>query len=179
MKRILSLIVLTSLFFVSCSSDDERGPQGPPGEDGASILGQTFEVTVDFTDPNYSVFVEIPQSVEILNSDVILVYLLESVDEQTGENVWSPLPQTFYLDGGGEIQYNYNHTLSDVNIFLNGSVEPSILNEAFTDNQTFRMVVVPSDFALNSGVDINDFQTLKTYLNINETDIKKAKILDK
>lgn len=178
MKKLLSLIVLTSLFFASCS-DGDPGPQGPPGEPGEEFIGQTFEVTVDFTDPNYSVFVEIPGTVEILESDVILVYLLETVDEQTGEDVWSLLPQTFYLDDGGEIQYNYNHTLSDVNIYLNGNVDPVILSEAFTDNQTFRMVVVPSDFAMDSGVDINNFQTLKVHLNIKEADIQKARVLKK
>lgn len=171
MKRILSILILASIFLVSCEGDP--GPQGPPGEDGLNIVGQTFEATVDFTAPEYSVFVEIPSSVEVLDSDVILVYLLESVED--GADVWSLLPQTFYLEDG-EVQYNYNHTTFDVNVYLHGTVNLDDLGPEFTDDQTFRMVVVPSDFALNSGVDVSNYQSVKAALNLSEKNIATAKV---
>ena len=170
MKKILSIILL-SLFVISCSNDGAPGPQGPPGEDG--LIGSTFEATVDFEDPEYSVFIEVPGTIEVLESDAILVYLLEAVDEQTGADVWSLLPQTFYLEDG-EVQYNFNHTSFDVNIYLQGNVPLNTLGSAFTDNQTFRMVVVPSDFALNSGVNLNNYNEVKAALNLKDSDIKKA-----
>lgn len=173
MKKILSLLVLASIFFVSCEGDP--GPQGPPGQDGVNVVGQTFEATVDFGS-EYSVFVEIPSGVEVLDSDVILVYLLESVED--GEDVWSLLPQTFYLEGGGEVQYNYNHTTFDVNIYLHGNIDLDELGPEFTDDQTFRMVVVPSDFALNSNVDLSNYQSVKAALNLSEKNITKARIQD-
>ncbi len=182
MKKILSLIVLTSLFFVGCSSDGEVGPQGPPGppgEDGVNIVGQGFEATVDFTDPDYSVFVEIPDKIEVLDTDIVLVYLLESVDEETGADVWSLLPQTFYLDNGGEVQYNYNHTSFDVNIYLHGNIDLSTLGPAFTDDQTFRMVVLPADYALNSGVDVDSYQAVKAALDLQDSNLPQADILNK
>ena len=171
MKRILSILILASLFLVSCEGDP--GPQGPPGEDGLNIVGQTFEATVDLTAPEYSVFVEIPSAVEVLDSDVILVYLLESVED--GADVWSLLPQTFYLEDG-EVQYNYNHTTFDVNVYLHGTVNLDDLGPEFTDDQTFRMVVVPSDFALNSGVDMSNYQSVKAALNLSEKNISTAKV---
>ncbi|MDX1542503.1 MAG: collagen-like protein [Christiangramia sp.] len=171
MKRILSILILASLFLVSCEGDP--GPQGPPGEDGLNIVGQTFEATVDLTAPEYSVFVEIPSAVEVLDSDVILVYLLESVED--GADVWSLLPQTFYLEDG-EVQYNYNHTTFDVNVYLHGTVNLDDLGPEFTDDQTFRMVVVPSDFALNSGVDVSNYQSVKAALNLSEKNISTAKV---
>ncbi|APG59386.1 hypothetical protein [Christiangramia salexigens] len=175
MKKLLSLIVLTSVFFVSCS-DGDPGPQGPPGQDGVNIVGQTFEATVDLTSPEYSVFIEIPNSIEVLDSDVILTYLLEGQDEQSGADIWSPLPQTFYLDNG-QVQYNYNHTSFDVNVYLHGNIDLDDLGPAFTDDQTFRMVVVPSDFALNSGVDVSSYQSVKAALDLKEKDVKKAREL--
>ena len=173
MKKILSLLVLASIFFVSCEGDP--GPQGPPGQDGVNVVGQTFEATVDLVAPEYSVFVEIPSGVEVLDSDVILVYLLESVED--GEDVWSLLPQTFYLEDG-EVQYNYNHTTFDVNVYLHGTVNLDDLGPEFTEDQTFRMVVVPSDFALNSNVDLSSYQSVKAALNLSEKNITKAKIQD-
>ncbi len=175
MKKILSILVLTSIFFVSCTSGDP-GPQGPPGEPGVNVVGQAFEATIDFTSPDYSVFVEIPSNIEVLDSDIVMVYLLESVDDETGADVWSPLPQTFYLEDG-EVQYNYNHTSFDVNVYLHGNVDLSTLGPAFTDDQTFRMVVMPADYALNSGVDINSYQAVKAALNIQDENIQQADIL--
>lgn len=171
MKKILSILILASIFLVSCEGD--RGPQGPPGDDGLNIVGQTFEATVDLTAPEYSVFVEIPGSVEVLDSDVILVYLLESVEN--GEDVWSLLPQTFYLEDG-EVQYNYNHTTVDVNVYLHGTVNLDDLGPEFTEDQTFRMVVLPSDFALNSGIDFSNYQSLKTAIDLSDNNITKAQV---
>ncbi|MCM8571086.1 collagen-like protein [Gramella jeungdoensis] len=171
MKRILSILILASIFLVSCEGDP--GPQGPKGEDGLNIVGQTFEATVDLAAPDYSVFVEIPSSVEVLDSDVILVYLLESVED--GADVWSLLPQTFYLEDG-EVQYNYNHTTFDVNVYLHGTVDLNDLGPEFTDDQTFRMVVVPSDFALDSNIDVSNYQSVKAALNLSEKNITTAKV---
>lgn len=170
MKKIFSIILL-SLFVISCSEDGAPGPEGAPGADG--LIGSTFEATVDLEDPEYSVFIEIPESIEVLESDAVLVYLLEAVDEQTGADVWSLLPQTFYLEDG-EIQYNFNHTSFDVNVYLQGNVPLNTLGPAFTDDQTFRMVVVPSDFAVSSGVNLTNYNEVKAALNLKDGDIKKT-----
>ncbi|MGA9326753.1 MAG: hypothetical protein WBV47_11945, partial [Salegentibacter sp.] len=52
MKKIFSLLFLTSFLFTACSGDQgpigpqgPQGPQGPPGEDG--LYGYTFEETID------------------------------------------------------------------------------------------------------------------------------------
>ncbi|MUP45468.1 collagen-like protein [Gramella sp. BOM4] len=170
MKKFLSLFAIFSLFLVACEGD--QGPPGPPGQDGINVVGQTFEITFDFDD-EYSEFVTIPDGIEVLESDIILVYLLESVED--GADVWSPLPQTFYFDDG-EVQYNYNHTTFDVNIYLHGRIDLNTLGTAFTDDQTFRMVVVPSDFALDSGVDINSYQAVKTALDLDKKPVMKAQL---
>ena len=45
MKNLILLFAISTTFlFSSC-----EGPEGPPGADGINILGQVFEVTIDFT----------------------------------------------------------------------------------------------------------------------------------
>ena len=147
MKKIFLLIAITgSLIFASCEGDP-----GPPGAPGINILGQVFEVTINFTDGNdFSRLVTIPSNVEVFESDVILVYWLEDViPDGTGGtiDVWSQLPQTIYLDGGGSFQYTFNHTFIDVLIFLQGDVDLTTLGSGFTIDQVFRIAIVPSEFA--------------------------------
>lgn len=147
MKKIFLLIAITgSLTFSSCEGDP-----GPPGEPGINILGQVFEVTVNFTVGNdFSRLVTIPSNVEVFESDVILVYWLEDVvPDGTGGtiDVWSQLPQTIYLDGGGSFQYTFNHTFIDVLLFLQGDVDLTTLGSGFTIDQVFRIAIVPSEFA--------------------------------
>lgn len=170
MKKLLSLIVLTSLFFVSCS-DGDPGPPGPPGEDGINIVGQSFETgEVDFNDPNYSIFAEIPSDIEVLSSDIVLVYWLEDVDDN-GNDIWSLIPQTIYFDDG-QFQYTYNHTDFDVNIFLQGNIDLATLGERYTQNQIFRVVVLPVDAINSANLDISNYQQLKQSVDLKESNFK-------
>jgi hypothetical protein len=35
-----------------------------------------------------------------------------------GQDVWRPMPQTYYIDNGGAIDYNFDFTRNDVKIFM-------------------------------------------------------------
>lgn len=172
MKKLLSLILIASTI-VACSSDGEVGPPGPPGQDGVNIVGQAFEIEADFNDPDYSVFADIPSSIEILESDVVLVYWLELVDD--GTDVWNLIPQTIYFEDG-EFQYNYNHTDFDVNIYLQGNIDLGTLGERYTQDQIFKIVVLPVDYAQDNNLDISDYQSVKTSLDLNESNIKRFEV---
>ncbi|MFV8226863.1 collagen-like protein [Christiangramia aquimixticola] len=173
MKKLLSLLAITSLLFASCSSDGPQGPPGPPGADGVNIVGQAFEVEVDFIAPDYSIFAEFPSNVEVLDSDVVLVYWLEAVDD--GTDVWSLIPQTIYFSDG-EFQYNYNHTDFDVNIYLQGNIDLGTLGTRYTQDQIFKIVVLPVDYASNSGIDLSNYENLKANFDIQELDIQEVNI---
>lgn len=173
MRKFLSLIVLSGLFFMSCSNDGEvgpRGPQGPPGEDGVNFVGQAFETgEVDFVAPDYSIFASVPSNIEILETDAVLVYWLEAVDD--GSDVWSLLPQTFYFDDG-QFQYNYNHTDFDVNIYLQGNIDLATLGDGYTQDQIFKIVVLPVDYATSASVDLSNYQELKKSITLKELEVK-------
>ncbi len=155
MKRIGTLLSFIMLFaIVACTGD--RGPQGPPGPPGppgenggggGNYIGQVFETTVNFSSNNdYAVIVDFPSNIEVFESDAVLVYLLEEIVE--GDiDVWAPLPQTFFVGGAGTMLYTFNHTFLDVKILLDADFPLNQLPSNFTQNQTFRIAVVPSEYA--------------------------------
>ncbi len=178
MKKIATLLFVSVFAFTSCSDDGEVGPQGPPGEDGVNIVGQTYEtpaVNFDyFAEPNYySTLVFIPEEIEIFPSDAILVYRLEVLEDEGGQfDAWSLIPQNFFLEEG-IIQYVYNHTDGDVELIIDGNFDLSNLDNGFTQNQIFRFVIIPSNQALSADVNISDYNAVMQTLGLNEEDVKK------
>ena len=89
-------------------------------------------------------------------------------DGQVGLNdgstadLWSLIPQNFFTDEG-TIQYVSAHTFIDVELFIDGNYDLSNLDFGYTDDQIFRFVVVPSDFALT--VDVTDYNAVMNALN--------------
>ncbi|MCC8359117.1 collagen-like protein [Salinimicrobium sediminilitoris] len=160
MKKISFLFAFIAFSLTSCSSD-EPGPQGPPGEPGVNIVGQTFEFEdVDFEyfeDGNfYATIIDIPAEIEVLESDAVLVYRREVID---GTETWSMIPQNYFLEEG-IIQYVFNHTASDIELLIDGNFDLSTLDGAYSQNQFFRFFVVPSDFAIDTGVDVSDYDAV-------------------
>lgn len=169
MRKIIS-ILLISLLVVACEGD--IGPPGPPGLDGVNILGNVYEIEADFTPNNgYSIISEFPNTVEVFESDVVMVYLLEEqVNDPTGPvDVWAQLPQTFYLNNGDEVVYNFNHTFFDANIFLDGNAVFNLLPPEFTQNQVFRIAILPAEFA--EAYDISTYNNLNQALKLENIDL--------
>lgn len=163
MKKIFFTLVASILFLTAC-----EGPQGPPGQNGYNILGQTFERTVNFQYNNnegiQEAFVAIPNNIEVWESDAVLVYRLDGV--YNGADIWGLIPQNYFLEDGKIIQYVYNHTYFDIKLMIDGNFNLATLGSHFTQNQTFRFVIVPSDFAQTTGVDIGDYQAVMNALNL-------------
>ena len=182
MKKIYFLLSFIFLSLSSCTSDDigppgPPGPQGPEGEPGVNILGQTFEIeAIDFQyfqdTGTHEVIIGIPSEIEVLDSDAILVYRLEISD---GVEAWSLIPQNYFLNQG-IIQYVYNHTVNDVQIIIDGDFDLSTLSTDFTQDQIFRFVVVPSNFATTTGVDVSNFNAVMSALRIQESEIPQLEL---
>ena len=176
MKTITAILLLSSvIIFTAC-----EGPQGPPGEPGVNILGTVFEIEGDFTPENdYLLYYQFPNNFEIYNSDVVLVYILW---EQSNDlDVWRLMPQTVALKTISDtwsdtdvLQYNYDYTYTDVQIFLEGTMDFSTLLPAETDNQVFRIVVLPADFISQKSADISDFNSLLKTPNLEIKSFRKV-----
>lgn len=169
----LFIVFISSLVFLSCEGPE--GPPGFPGADGVNILGTVFDVSVDFTPTNdFSNIIAFPNNVEVFESDIVMVYLLEEqISDPSGPiDVWTPLPQSFFLDDGSQLVYNFNHTFLDVNLFLDGNVNLNSLGLGFTTNQIFRIAILPADFADQFGVNIENYTEVMQVLKAQNEDFE-------
>ena len=160
MKKLPLLFTLCAFVLLSSCT----GPAGPPGYSG---LGQVFEATANFNPGNsYSKLVTFPSDILVYESDVVLVYLLEEV--VNGDiDVWSQLPQTYFLDQG-TLLYTFDHTFLDANIFLDANFNLNTLASDYTDNQIFRIAIIPAEYA-NSNLSMDE---LMYNLQIETSDIQ-------
>ena len=176
MKKITGIfLVLALAIFSSCEGPvGPVGPTGPPGEDGVHILGSVFEIQGDFTNENdYALYYAFPDNFEVFDSDIVLVYIRWEQANDGEIDVWRMLPQTVVLEEG-VLQYNFDYTLADVQVYLEGTIPFSNLLPSETDNQIFRIAVLPADFAVKKSVNINDLNEVMNTLKINPSTIKKA-----
>lgn len=161
MKKI-TLILFVALVTIFSSCEGPMGIPGAPGED--AFIGSVFEIQGDFTsDNNYNLYTEYPSSITVYDSDVVLVYILWEVAD--GIDVWRLLPQTVVLknNDSGEtdvLLYNFDYTSADVQVFLEFTFPSNELLPAETDNQVFRIAVLPADFAALKSVDVSDFNSI-------------------
>jgi hypothetical protein len=171
--------LLIAIAGISC-----EGPTGPPGidgedgQDGVNILGSVYDIVGDFTPSNdyslFSVFAEDVPGLEVFETDVVLVYILwDQIDDPTGPiDIWRLLPQTRLLQQG-ILQYNYDFTFEDVSIFLESDFDLGTLQPGDTDNQVFRIAILPADGAGKRNIDVTNMQEVIEYLNVTESTIPR------
>ena len=66
-----------------------------------------------------------------------------------------------------------HYTFADVRIFLDGDINFNTLLPAEKDNQIFRIVVFPADYAKNNLVDVENLDAVMDFLAIDETTVRK------
>lgn len=180
--------LIFSLFAIALFSSCEgpAGPPGPPGfdgldgQDGINILGTVFEIEGTFSAANdYTLFYEFPTTVEVFESDVVLVYILwdQTVDGNNDPvDIWRLLPQTRILSQG-LLQYNFDHTFFDVSVFLESDFDLGTLLPGDTDNQVFRIAILPAEYGQTSRVDTSNIASVMQVLKVEEKDIHRI-VLD-
>jgi len=168
MKRLLPLFTVFALVFTSC-----EGPQGPPGFDGLDgldgeiIASSAFEIVIDFNTVNDFEYIE-AYGFNVLPSDVTLVYILW--DTQNGQDIWRLMPQTVYFDDDTNLVYNFDFTQDDVRFFLDGTTDFSTLDDVWTQDQVFRVVVVPADNV--DGIEVSDINAVMNLIDIQSIDLR-------
>jgi hypothetical protein len=163
MKKLLFLMFLA----VGVACEGPMGPEGIPGEDGSIIASKAFEIEVDFTAANDYAHLE-PYGFDVLSSDVTLVYVLWDV--KNSKDIWRLLPQQVFFEEG-LMQYNFDFTDVDVNLFLDATFPLSMLDNEWTINQVFRVVVVPAD--LVGRTNYADYDATMKRFNLSDSDFQK------
>ena len=162
MKRILLMLAISVTFlFQGCTKNEEIK---------ADLLAEVFEVTASFTAANnYSKLITL--NPPIYNSDMVLVYRL--FDVINGQSVWRQLPQAVYLIQG-ELDYNFDFTKNDINIFLESNFNLNTLGTAWAQNQVFRVVIIPGYLSNKNtkAIDFNDYNAVVKGFNIKESQVK-------
>ncbi len=171
MKTVTGILLIFAIIVLS-SCEGPAGPPGERGEPGVNILGSVFEIEGDFTEEfDYTISFEFPADFEIYTSDVVLVYILWSQDN--GTDIWRLLPQTI-VEGQDIVQYNFDYTIADVLIYLTGNVDTFFEEE--TQNQVFRIAVLPADYVAKKSLDIYNYNEVMESLQINQSAVKKLDI---
>lgn len=129
---------------------------------------EVFEVTTSFSSSNnFSSLVVFDPP--IFNSDSVLIYHL--YDVVNGQDVWKLMPQTYYFNDGGSLNYNFDYTKFDAKIYLSANFNLKTLDASWTKNQTFRIVIVPNGYAKT--MNKNDINSVLSALNVSKGEIKK------
>lgn len=179
MKKIMKFLLTAITLFLLLTGCGERGPvgpegpRGPQGPAGPEILPTSFEFQVNLNQSNDFSFVQgIPSEIEVLNQDVMLVYIFEDYIDEDDLDVWRKLPLTEF-NANGTLLYDYDFTRIDVRIFLDANYSLGPADEF--ENLLIRAVHVPADF-LNTGNFKTQAFEAKTYGELEQmlgTDIKR------
>ncbi|CAI8182051.1 MAG: Uncharacterised protein [Formosa sp. Hel1_33_131] len=167
MKRILTFMTLFTLLLTACEgAPGPAGFDGLDGQDGELIVADAFQITdVDFiSSDDFQVTFE---GFDLIESDVALVYIKWILDD--GTITWRQLPQTVFFNNGVLI-YNFDFTQDTITFFLDGTIDFNFLDNSWTQNQEFRVVIVPAN-QVNS-VDSSDLNTVMALGNIENFEVK-------
>jgi hypothetical protein len=170
-KKITLLFAFIGMIFVQSCTVNEVKPDPVVDKD---TISEVIELTTSFNSGNdYSKLINLNPA--IYPSDMVLVYHLYDVVD--GADVWRQMPQTYYLSGGDELDFNFDFTKFDVKIFLDANFNLNTLSNTWTQNQTFRIVIVPGYFSnkIAIPVDFKDYKAVINAYHIDESKIMKIK----
>lgn len=171
MKRIipLFLVAMFALVSFSCSSDDDNVDQNQNMTDYPDVYDL---VNVNFTRNSVDEVFTISRTFNqpLYDSDVVLIYR-QTGATSNGSPVWQPLPITMYFEDGHELDYTYDFSSLDFQIYAGGTFE--LNGTSYVNSQTFRVVLVPATFGKNADnqVDYNDYESVINYYNIDDTNV--------
>lgn len=154
--KIYSLLGIFIFLFIGCTKETIVENDAPQIE--------VFEVVTNFNATNnFSRLV--PFNPPLFTSDVVLVYI--QWDQFNGNPVWRLVPQTVQLPLG-DIQYNFDYTRFDANIFMSSAdINLNTLGTEWTNNQRFRIVILPGFFVQQMRLDYSNYNDVISKLNSN------------
>ena len=178
MKKMIKFLSACTIIFLLLTSCGERGPvgpeglQGPEGPRGPEVIPTSFEFEVNLLQSNgFEFFRDIPSQIEVFESDVMLAYVLEDIDD--GLEVWRKLP-VIEFNSSGTLLLDFDFTLADIRIFLDANYNLGSADQF--EGLLIRAVHVPAAFLNNSVAmvqSVKQAETIGELETILGTDVKK------
>jgi len=172
-----TLLALTVFLFQSCRGPEGvPGPQGPEGPPGAELLPAVIDVgPINFNaGNNYEAFWDIDADLAGYESDIVLVYLHYSTENNV--KIYRSLPLVVN-HGTGFFQFGFDYTMYDVRFFLAGNVDLSTVSNSWTQNNIFRVVILPAEnLTRKAHVDLTNYEEVVKAFNIDESKIKTVRV---
>lgn len=165
MKRIIPLFLL-AMFAVtsfSCKSDDD-------------VDLDTFPVVYDLRNVNFQLVdgvYTIARTMDnpMFTTDVMLIYM-QTGSTQDNSPIWQQIPTTIYLSGNDEVDYNFDFSRYDFQIYAGGTFD--LTGTSYINNKTFRIVFVPasgSNKGADNQVDYSNYESVINAYNIDDTNV--------
>lgn len=178
MKKIITLLAVIGMFgFQGCTGPE--GPPGVPGQDGQDgLTPQAFELKnvslSRVTDNHYELkrtFASTALGGDLFDDETVLIYRMTSTINSSTP-IWQSIPRSFYFSSTSRLDYDYDFSKIDFVISATGTY--NLLNEPYINNQTFRLVIIPSD--LIGKVDKNNYYQVMSVLKLSEDQIQKIDV---
>lgn len=171
MKKYFTLTafaLLGSFILTSCATENDDRTDYDTYSVVYDLINATFSSANDFT-----LYYNFPSTLNTYSSDVVLVY--RKKDVYSGNSVWEQIPKTVYFDAGKELDYDFDFTVNDVRIFVQGNYDlvTTTTPAGYLNNQTFRIVLVPAHYIHKSvtPIDYSDYNAVINYYNIDDTKV--------
>jgi hypothetical protein len=158
MIKFLSACTIIFLLLTSCGDRGPVGPEGPQGPPGPEVIPTSFEFEADLLLSNgFEFFRDIPSQIEVFESDVMLAYVLEDIDD--GLEVWRKLPVTEF-NSSGTLLLDFDFTFVDIRIFLDANYNLGFADQF--EGLLIRAVHVPAAFLSNSVATVQSVKKAET-----------------
>jgi hypothetical protein len=168
MKTFFRLLAI-ALLIAGCT-----GPQGPQGFNGVNGADGLIAAVYDLNGVNFTIsqgngiYLNQSFNTPIYTSDNIIMYRKNGT--YNGNTIWQQIPRTMYLDGVRELDYDFDFTRYDFNIYAGGNYDITT-TPAYLINQTFRVVVIPGGFGKRV-VDYSDCNAVMQAYGLAESQVK-------
>lgn len=173
MKKLV--LALASVFFLAACTGN-RGPQGPPGLDGAAnVEAFEYEVTPsawaaagNIGDPNFGFVAlgEFPEiTADIINNGTVIGYKIEGEAD-------APMPVLYY-ENGFQINFDYLAYIGEVEFWKRASDN---MTEAPTEVLYYKMVIIESAYKSDIKEDFSQYSLSDLEERFNITEYKKVTV---
>ncbi|MES2239740.1 MAG: hypothetical protein V4497_05705 [Bacteroidota bacterium] len=172
MKKIMTLFAFVGLLAISsCTTSDNLQQDNDTIPEAFEIKNVDLAKVAD-NEYNFKSTFQYEIGGKLYDDETVLIYRLTSVINSTTP-VWQLIPRTIYFTNGNELDYDYDFSKVDFIITARGNY--NLLNRPeYIDNQTFRVVIVPSNLAAT--MDTSNYNAVMSTLKISETNVKKVKL---